>query len=934
MALVVNTNVASIQAQYNVNKTNQSMQDAMAALSSGKRINTAGDDAAGLSISTRMEAQVRGLSQAIRNANDGISLVDTAEGAMDEITSMLQRMRELAIQSSNGTLNTQDRANLDAEFSQLKSEIDRIVENTRFNDTVLLDGSFSGASLQIGAKSNEALEFSVGNLSTSSLGTQLSALSSASASTSVTARGTAAVENVVNLTFNGNDTYTFDVVFDGDAAKTLSGISASMEANDAADLASAIQAKIDADADTKGLATATASGNTVTLTSLDGTSIKLANFEASANGTLTVNPITNASADSVRLESVTEASAITNTGGTEATASTATLQLEAGKSYSFKVNGTLVEVANTDTDDTAAAAIADAIKAAIEGTSSGTVTVTGNEDSGNLIFQMSDDSGQVIDVTAFQRLTTAEVADGAITFENVIPAGGTVGTDELTTTLAHGENPTDDGTATGTLLAIGDGTTAKLNFSNSDLTYTLELGGNTYSIRGKTHDFQSELTRVAQEITNDNADVTAANVNGVLEISNASGAELALFDAAADTIAAAGITAVDEGNAYFLADDSATDISGVAGNITMEDGSTARSTDGILAEASEMFLDFQGNDRFTFTVDGDGSGTGAVTAEIIADVNDGDLDGVVNSINARFSTTGVLAEVRDNQVVLSKADGTSFSVTGFSSEGTGKIVAVNAGGQGGSAVLQNAGDGDEVLVAASGEAVASTLELSFDAADKFSFKISDGSATAIVRATDVDDAAGTSASLVDDADDVADLVDEITRALTAANMDHISVDASADDGTIILTNSLGTKLEITDFTSDSSGVMTATPGSGQGVGTLLDDDALDGAQASVSAMSLTSVTGAQSAIEALDRAIENVNDQRSKLGAISNRLDHTVSNLGNIVTNTEASKSRIEDADFAAESANLAKNQILLQAGTAMLAQANASQQTVLSLLG
>ena len=119
---VINTNTASINAQFNLNKVNQEMEKAMEQLSSGKRINSAADDAAGLAISTRMESQVRGLNQAISNAADGQSLVDTAEGAMNEISNMLQRMRELALQAANDTLNNKDRENIDLEVTQLKAE--------------------------------------------------------------------------------------------------------------------------------------------------------------------------------------------------------------------------------------------------------------------------------------------------------------------------------------------------------------------------------------------------------------------------------------------------------------------------------------------------------------------------------------------------------------------------------------------------------------------------------------------------------------------------------------------------------------------------------------------------------------------------------------------------------------------------------------------
>jgi flagellin len=924
---VINTNTASLTAQFHLNQVNSEMEQAMERLSSGKRINSAADDAAGLAIASKMDAQIRGLTTAIRNANDGISLANTAEGAMQEVENMLQRMREIAVQSSNGTYSSADRANLDAEVQQLKTEIDRVVDTTRFNDIKLLDGSYSG-SLQIGAKGNETMSLSVSNMATSSLGTTSASVGSVNA-VEAEANGTMATENVVNLTFNGNDSYSMKIKFDGDANKEITIASTAMVANDATDLAKAIQDAITADAQTKGLATATANGSTVKLTALDGAEININTFVSSNAGTVTVNPVTNSGAASTVLENVTEVKALTNDGGTEATASTATLQVEHGAAYSFKFNGTTVNIAASDVGDTEAAAIATKIKEAIEATSSGTITVSGDESGGNLLFDISDDSGARIDMTAFQKLTTDAVPNGAITFENVKGAAS-----GETHTHAHGDFISQDGATGGGTLVIEDGTTAKFNFSNSDLDYVFTIDGVNYTLEGKTKDFQAELTRVAQEITSAVTDVTATNTNGILQIANSSGADV---DLAADTVAvsAAGIAAVDAGDAYFLADAKpSNDISGVG--VALDDGSVGQSTDGVEAVASQMNLTFNGDDRYTFVVDGDGAGAGAVTATITADVTGGDLTGVINAINAKSSTTSITASESSGQVVLQKANGKTFSITGFSAEGTGSITAVNAAGQGGSALLENDGAGQTVDVATSGKATATTMDLTFSAGDDdtYSFKITDGTSTATVRATGTDKTGGTSATLVDDDDDTNAILLEITRALDAANMDHITAAVgSDDDGKIVLTNSLGGQIKIADFKSDGTGKMTAQAGAEQGVGKVLDDNVMAGSESAVSAVDVLSTTGSQSAIDTIDRALANVASERSKLGAAVNRLDHTINNLSNVSTNTAAAKSRIEDADFAAETSNLTKNQILSQAATSMLAQANQSKQGILALL-
>ena len=151
MAAVINTNIASLNAQRNLGTSQSALNTSIQRLSSGLRINSAKDDAAGMAISDRMTSQIRGSEQAARNANDGISLAQTAEGSLSEVGNNLQRIRELTIQSANATNSASDRAALQAEVTQLVSEIDRVAQNTSFNGVKLLDGSFTSQTFQVGA---------------------------------------------------------------------------------------------------------------------------------------------------------------------------------------------------------------------------------------------------------------------------------------------------------------------------------------------------------------------------------------------------------------------------------------------------------------------------------------------------------------------------------------------------------------------------------------------------------------------------------------------------------------------------------------------------------------------------------------------------------------------------------------------------------------
>src|SRR3990167_3812219 len=166
MASTINTNIASINAQRNLGLSATSLATSMQRLSSGLRVNSAKDDAAGLAISERMNTQVRGLTVASRNANDGISLAQTAEGALGKVGDMLQRMRELAVQASNATNSKADRTALQAEVKQLSDEVDRVAKQTSFNGTKILDGSFAGALFQVGANAGDNI--TVGALTDSS----------------------------------------------------------------------------------------------------------------------------------------------------------------------------------------------------------------------------------------------------------------------------------------------------------------------------------------------------------------------------------------------------------------------------------------------------------------------------------------------------------------------------------------------------------------------------------------------------------------------------------------------------------------------------------------------------------------------------------------------------------------------------------------------
>ncbi|REL34797.1 flagellin [Thalassotalea euphylliae] len=186
MALVVNSNIQSLNSQRQLSRSTNDLGTSFERLSSGKRINSARDDAAGLQISSRLTSQVNGLNQASRNANDAISLAQTAEGALEEYTNTVQRMRTLAVQASNGSNSTADRTALNTEFTALESELSRIAEQTSFGGVSLLDGSYANE-FQIGANAGQTISVSVTqNFSATTIGAEGSLTSFADAQSSIT----------------------------------------------------------------------------------------------------------------------------------------------------------------------------------------------------------------------------------------------------------------------------------------------------------------------------------------------------------------------------------------------------------------------------------------------------------------------------------------------------------------------------------------------------------------------------------------------------------------------------------------------------------------------------------------------------------------------------------------------------------------------------
>ena len=396
MALVVNTNVASITSQMYVNQTNKDMSDTMARLSSGKRINTAADDAAGVAIASRLEAGVRGTNQAIRNASDAQALIDTAEGAQQEMVNIMQRMRELAVQSANDSNSASDRLALNDEAIQLKAELERIAQTTTWAGQKLLDGSFVSKTFQIGSDFGQSISVSQSSMRPSEVGdfridttaftagpdatTAAADLTStgftvlgkdgsaaAAVSAAASAKTLAAAVNTdtsstgvkatahtaVRLALSGDPTSTTTMTLNGGG--TAVSISASVTDN--ADLTALLEA-INTFSGTTGV-TAEFDGSDkskLILRELDGDDIKIENFTSSRTVSGTTTQLTSTLEKQSNFAGTSFTTGVTLTsGGTNSTIATGVVRLSSSEAFTISggtastgyIGGTSTSAAST-----------------------------------------------------------------------------------------------------------------------------------------------------------------------------------------------------------------------------------------------------------------------------------------------------------------------------------------------------------------------------------------------------------------------------------------------------------------------------------------------------------------------------------------------------------------------------------------------------------
>lgn len=831
MSLVVNTNVSSLTAQRALAFADSLQGEAMTRLSTGSKINSASDDAAGLAIAQRMTSQVNGLNMAIKNANDGISLTQSVEGALVEVSDMLQRLRELSVQSANDTNVGTDRKAIQEEVDLLVAEISRVSSNTRFNNQKVLDGTFNNKTIQVGTQAGETINIGLASSNADKLGAY------SVTGDMVQAKIGYGSGQLVNQT-DADD----DIIINGDSLSRTVNVALN-------DSAQAVAEKINAvSGDTGVTATAKTYAQFFSMSASDETiSVKI-------NNTTTGDFVL--SSTNVN-DAVDKINSISGTTGVTAQAN------DANQVLLYSANGAdvLVENEKSSTSLRLKTVGNDGIS---------TVAKQATHANATKAAELADDTAHTITnntTGATATFTTgANGSETAFTYSTKIndALGATVGTKAnrvstaAVTAIATGDyylthKPTGDTFK----LSLGAATTAG---------WTAAIAAATYS--GGEHDTQ------ARDMS---GMLTASTVGTSLQITG--NRVFGDFDIYSDSITSQNIM----------------DVSNTLNSVGVE-GTGIEITSASGAAGAEMGA--------SAAVIASGNITTANMMDHLQTTAGGSLSGTTYTFTEESSVTLDLdAALADSTVTLVGTDRDGRAVS-------------------------------ETLNLAAGTAVASTFQYKTLTSMTASTALAAGSGTLSVKTNASSDSftfsgarelgdfkIGTTASPATNVLTVVKAGDKDTQDL------ELGASGLSDAGTIQGTLSLSSSKLFSITQQGTEEAYSSGPKN--------DNYFTTGSSKlqTVSNVDLRTQSGASAALAIIDGAIEKISSMRADLGAIENRLDHTVSNLMNISENTESARSRIQDADFAAESAKLSKAQVLKQAGVGMLAQANAGAQLVLQLL-
>jgi len=948
---VINTNVGALQARTYAVRADSSVTKAMERLSSGLRINSAADDAAGLAVANKMESQIRGMNMAIRNSQDGISLVQTAEAAMGEINNMVIRMRELAVQMNNGVYTDADRSNAQLEVTALLAEIDKVADNSAFNQVKILDGTYS-QDIRAGNTNPEVINVTIDRMNTDSLGGGRVTTGDVDATTTST-------------TFKSSNT-------------TLTATEGRVSFGTTA-MGTAIQAH----------ATSNAGGTWSLASSGAGSNHALFEIDA-ASGAVTLNsttPVAELNFDENTPANNQYAFAVEYTQGGVTVRDNITLNITNKAAVTSSTSGT----AELTVEE------GDCIKIySIDHAASGESGIFSDQfkefvaaNAGNVTFgkgahsNTNDDSGQITLNTAtgeilanldFERPTDTGT-NNVYEFSITATVGTTVVTENVTltvtddqmaqVTLAGGVNHTDVAAANG-----ADGA-------------ALESTSNTYAA-ADTVAVSGTLTADLSGVGGNDVALSWAEIDGLIAagggsdgiaawITDQGGAAytVAVSNAGSSTIAAqptAGTPAVSPGLTFDNDGTSQDDIvvtltnaangekfvieldfvvtaAGAANHETNADFRTANAN-GLARTGSSSTLDARaGGEALTIDLKVASSTQNATTNDTffntIGDAYDADPCGTFEIVSGSIAFDGV-ATTAGVDGVLGTSDDNNVGAQNLSvsADGVLTLAAGAAEGSYSALVKYTNNDGDSIYE----RVVLNTVDIGEAAGTDIATAVKLTSSAASRTATE--QIAGTTVLAMEEARQ-GNITSTGSGAVLSAAFNTFassytggSYSVSGADSTLFNINSETGVLEtkgLVDFETKNSYSMTVTYTSGsnsysEDVTINVTNNPVDDGSHIID-VNLGTQVGSANAVDILDVAINQITESQAKLGAIQNRLQYNIDNLTKASMLTSLSKGRIMDADFASETSELSKQQILSQAATSMLAQANQSKQSVLALL-
>jgi flagellin len=790
------------------------METAMERLSTGIRINSAKDDAAGLAIALRMTADIRGTAVAIRNANDGISLSQTAEGGLGQINDILQRMRELAVQSSNGTAAADNRAASQLEVTQLKQEIDTIANRTNFNGIKLLDGTAAKLNIQTGVNAGDMMTLQISAARTQDIGIGGRA--------SLTATSQTGAQGALNKQMNAGD-----LIINGVSVGASNALDDNVSASPLETITLTFTAGIDDGKNVifDGVTVAGTTANSANSTTAT------AKFISDYNGTGSARFVAEAvGTTSVRLTAkipgnLTDAASPV-TGDTTSTKPTFTIAQGGGD----KASSAIAKVAAINAVSAQSGVLATVGRTTVAGTAQVAAALTGT-----------------VTINGVETGSFSTTADAGVSRSNTIAAINLI-------SAQTGVRAVDTGDINKGVQLIAD--------DGRNITLALK-----------------SLTSAATGLA------SAGVTTGSYQLTSVSGAPITLSSSSSGTIANAGVMA----GSYQANVSTVTSVARSVGATTV---APSVETTGLL-QAGTMRINGIAIDASVTASDTASDVTATSSTKAASAI------AIAAAINAKTGLTGVTAKAEPTTIV-----GTTFTAAGSTDKtlrinGVSVVVTASQSTTRGGLVTEINKVSGQTGVVASDNGRGLTLV----AADGRNISLAVVSGTG--GGTTGDSVGLTGSSM---------LISE--TAATAAN-------AVTTYGGVTLMSDTAFSLEggsdgNTSFTN--LGFKTGTVGgSNNGI--------------KVANVDVSTQGGAQLAITALDAAMKTVSMSQAQLGAYQNRLDSAIANLTESSTNMNASRSRVLDTDYAKESTNLAKAQIISQAATAMLAQANQSAQSVLALL-